>query len=162
MFNELNDCNFIFKSKHNKLNITNYFTDEKKRNTYLEMMKYLDNESRFTYYDNNTQLESLIANADLIISMGMNSPTTIALILRKEAAYYDTTGNSMHPFTQYKNKVLFDDKRLLIDHIKDILENRKSVFDYIDPDLLNQYEPFRDSNALERLIQAISKETGIV
>ena len=91
----------------------------------------------------------------------MNSPATIALILRKEAAYYDTTGNSMHPFTQYKNKVLFDDKRLLIDHVKEVLNNKTSVFDSIDPDLLKKYEPYQDSKALERLIEAISREIDI-
>lgn len=161
MLEEINDAEFIFKPKNSKKATMNGFTDEKRRRIYLEKIKILNENTRFTYLDNNLQLETLIPMSDIVINMGMNSPATIALILRKEAVYYDTTGNDMHPFTQYKNKVVFDDKKLIIEHVKEILNKKRSVFDYIDPDLLNQYEPYKDSKALERLIQALSKEVGI-
>ena len=160
MMAELTDVEFIFKPKGAHQYSMNQFTSEERKRLYLEKMDYLLNDNRFFYYDYNIQLETLIATSDLVVNMGMNSPATIALILGKEAVYYDTTGNDMHPFTKYKNQVVFDNKRMLIDHVKDVLNNKKSAFEYIDTDLLNQYEPYKDSNAIDRLIFSIHKETS--
>ena len=159
MMAELTDVEFIFKPKGAHQYSMNQFTSEERKRLYLEKMDYLLNDNRFFYYDYNIQLETLIATSDLVVNMGMNSPATIAFILGKEAVYYDTTGNDMHPFTKYKNQVVFDNKRMLIDHVKDVLNNKKSAFEYIDTDLLNQYEPYKDSNAIDRLIFSIHKET---
>ena len=119
----------------------------------------LSENRRFTYYNHTAQIEPLIAISDVVVNIGLSSPALIALILGKEAVYYDTTGNGMHPLAWYKGQVFFDDKSQLIEHVKEVLRHKKSVFDYIDPDLLNRYEPFRDSKALGRLIQTISIET---
>ena len=159
MMHELTDVDFIFKPKGASQSVMSLFTSEERKRLYLEKMDYLLNDDRFFYHDHNIQLETLIASSDLVVNMGMNSPATIALILGKEAVYYDTTGNDMHPFTKYKNQVVFDNKRMLIDHVKDVLNNKKSAFEYIDTDLLNQYEPYKDSNAIDRLIFSIHKET---
>ena len=54
----------------------------------------------------------VIAISDINITMGMASPSTIALLCGKTGLYYDTTGNDYHPFTKkYRNKVVFDNKR---------------------------------------------------
>lgn len=160
MCDELNDVEFIFKSKNTSADILGGFTSEERKKAYSEKINTLMKNCRFKYYDNNFQFETLIVSADLVVNMGMNSPATIALILGKEAVYYDTTGNHLHPFTKYKNQIVFDDKRTLIDHVKSVLNHKKSAFDYIDPDLVNQYEPYKDSRALDRLIHSIYMETN--
>jgi polysaccharide biosynthesis PFTS motif protein len=158
MRREIPDAEFIFKAKNTREGILDSFTDEKRRNLYLEKMMILNGDDQFTYHESTVQLETLIPLSDIVVNIGMSSPALIALIVGKEAVYYDQTGNEIHPLSQYKDKLFFDDKRMLIEHVKDVLNNRKSVFDDIDPDLLKKYEPFRDSKALERLIQAISEE----
>lgn len=158
MLSEFPDVEFIFKSKNNRECIVNGFTNDERRRGYREKINFLLKNEKFVYYDNTIQLESLIAESDIVLSMSMNSPATIALILGKEGIYYDTTGNRFHPFVQYKNHIVFDDKKKLLGHVKDILGGKRSVFEYIDPDLLNRYEPYKDASALDRLIKSIHRD----
>ena len=66
--------------------------------------------------------ESAIAVSDVCVSMGMNSPATIALICGRNALYYDDTGNEDHYFAKkYKNALVFDNKNLLCEQITRIL-----------------------------------------
>ncbi len=161
MMNNISNTTITFKSKTAYKEIEKSFTSEAKRKLYFEKMKPLLKDNRFSYFDNKTSLGSLIANSDLVVNLSLNSPATIALILRKEAVYYDITGNYTHPFTKYRNQIVFDDKKILIEHAKDVLDNKKSAFNYIDPDLLNQYDPYKDSKALDRLIVSVYKEAII-
>lgn len=158
MMKELHECKIIFKSKSDYRLIPDRFSTEGKKKKYLEMIDELLKNNRFEYFDYNIQLESLIAVSDIIVNMSMNSPATIALILGKEAVYYDITGNTLHPFTRYKNQFVFDDQRMLIDYVKAVLKKEKSAFDYIDQKLLIQYEPYGDTHALDRLIKSINNE----
>ncbi|KJU81348.1 hypothetical protein MBAV_006481 [Candidatus Magnetobacterium bavaricum] len=160
MTDEISDVEFVFKSKMPYKEIENSFTSETRRILYCERMNKLLKNNSFSYCDNKFSLGALIAMSDLVVNMSINSPATIALILRKEAVYYDITGNDMHPFTKYKNQIVFDDKKMLIGHVKDVLKKQTSAFNYIDPDLLNQYEPYRDSKALERLIVSVYNEAN--
>ena len=159
MLNGIDDADFIFKSKYHNSYILDNFSDKNIKNKYLENMKLLNKNKRFFYYDSSFQLEPFIAGSDIVITMGMTSPSTIALTLHKEAVFYDITGNNQHPMTKYLNSVVFSDKKLLIEYIKEVLNNKKSVFDLIDIDLLNSYDSYKDSKALERLVRAVYNET---
>jgi len=159
ILNEIDDCEIIFKAKNSRKDILRSFFDERRSNIYLEKINYLLKNKRFNYFDNTFPIESFIPVSDIVVDMGLSSPSTIALISGKEAIYFDLTGNDQHPFVKYKNKVVFDDKRLLIEQIKAILEKKDSVFNYIDRDLLHKYESCKDQKALERLISEIYKET---
>lgn len=159
LLNDIPDADLIFRPKNN-INDLNSFTCEN-RKIYFKKTNFLNSSGRFICCDMSFQIGSLIALTDIVITMGLTSPTTIALVLHKEAVYYDRTGNNQHPMTKYKNSVVFDDKDRLIEHIKRILEKKKSVFDNIDTELLNSYDPFRDSKALDRLIEAVYKDTEI-
>ena len=84
--------------------------------------------------------------------MGVNSPATIALICGKDALYYDTTGNQEHPFVRkYKNSIVFDDKKLLLEQIDSILQGRFRCRDIISEEDLRAYDAFPDDKALERI-----------
>ncbi len=154
-------CDVIFKSKNSLDGIRGSFSDETHKKEFEERMTFLTSQARFMHYDNSVQYEELLATADIVVNMGINSPALIALILGREALYYDTTGNDMHPFAVYKDRLIFSDKHLLIENMLAILNGKRSVFDVIDPLLLARYEPFRDENALSRLRDALSRDFAV-
>jgi len=158
MLQSIPAADFIFKPKHGRATILNAFTDDAKREACLASMNRLDTDGRVTYCDSMFQVEEFMACADVVVTMGMTSPSTIALMLHKEAVYYDPTGNKQHPMTRYKGKVVFEDRKSLISGVKAILNAETSVFDHIDKDLLRGYEPYGDSKALDRLRSALYNE----
>ena len=98
----------------------------------------------------------VIAISDINITMGMCSPSTIALLCGKIGLYYDTTGNDYHPFAKkYRNKVVFDNKRDLFSAVKKIIDEGYSPLNEIEEELLGDYDHFRDDMGLERSRQAL-------
>jgi len=96
--------------------------------------------------------EEAISVSDVSISMGMNSPATIALICGRNALYFDDTGNIYHPFAaRYKNKLVFDDKDIFLKQVNDILEGKFNCTDVITREEIRKYDAFDDDKALERL-----------
>jgi len=74
----------------------------------------------------------IIAISDINITMGVASPSTIALLCGKIGLYYDTTGNNYHPFTKrYKNKIVFDNKRSLFLVVGKIIEGSYNPLDEV-------------------------------
>ena len=155
---EIRDARFFFKAKRFDFKtLADGFTEQKKK-SFLDKMGILKSTNRFDFYYSDTQLESLFPKADLVISMGINSPCTIALLCGKEALYYETSGNDQHPFSKYKNQIIFNDKEKLLSSVKKILNKEITVFDYIDDKLLSSFDYFRDGKALSRLIKAVRLE----
>ena len=98
--------------------------------------------------------------SDINISMGMCSPSTLAILCGKIGLYYDMTGNDQHPFAQkYKNILVFDNKNNLLSLMNHILDNNYNPLKEIDPDLLRQYDPFQDEKGLQRFREALVKES---
>jgi len=94
-----------------------------------------------------------LAIADVSINMGMNSPATIALLCGMDAVYYDTTGDTYHPFAQkYMNTLVFDDRETLFAQIGKILEGKVRCKDIISEEDLRSYDAFPDDRAVERWI----------
>ncbi|MBA7698336.1 hypothetical protein ES703_107013 [subsurface metagenome] len=98
----------------------------------------------------------VIAISDINITMGMGSPSTIALLCGEIGLYYDTTGNDYHPFTQkYRNKLVFDNKRDLFSTVNKIIDEGYSPLNEIEEELLRDYDHFRDDRGLERFREAL-------
>ena len=115
---------------------------------------------RFYFIDNPQEvgITEVIAISDVNITMGMTSPSTIALLCGKIGLYYDITGNISHPFAQkYSNKVVFDNKRDLFSAVNKIIDGGYSPLDEIDEELLRDYDHFGDDRGLERLRKALSE-----
>ena len=97
-------------------------------------------------------IEGIIAISDVCVNMGMNSPSTIALICGKNALYFDNTGNRYHPFAKkYKNILVFEDKELLFQQIDNILNRGFNCRDVISEQEIREYDAFADDRAMERL-----------
>lgn len=96
--------------------------------------------------------EEALAVSDVCVSMGLNSPSMVALICGKDALYFDDTGNTYHPFAdKYKNIIVFEDKDLLLKQLNNILNGRFSCRDIISEKIIREYDAFDDDNAMERL-----------
>ncbi|MDD4979794.1 MAG: hypothetical protein PHC54_00780 [Candidatus Omnitrophica bacterium] len=96
--------------------------------------------------------EEALAVSDVCVSMGLNSPSTVALICGKNALYFDNTGNKCHPFAKkYENIFVFEDKDLLFKQLNDILNGRFTCRDVISEKEIREYDAFDDDKALERL-----------
>jgi len=114
---------------------------------------------RFYFIDNPREVAvtEVIAISDVNITMGMCSPSTIALLCGKTGLYYDTTGNDYHPFTtnKYRNKLVFDNKRALFSAVNRIIDQGYSPLSEIDKELLRNYDRFRDDRGVERFREAL-------
>lgn len=160
LIDEIPDAELILKTKNNRIDILNSFSSNENKDSYFRLINYLNSNKRFTYCDYNFAVEELILSSDVVVNMGMSSPATIALLFHKEAVYYDRTNNDQHPMTKFKNTVTFEDKDLLIKQVKGILDNKKSVLDCFKPDFLSQFDYYRDTKALERLINEVYEEVN--
>lgn len=120
---------------------------------YERLWQELNCHANFRYLDHKEwSVEDAIALADVSINMGMTSPATIALICGQNALYYDKTGNQEHPFArQYRNEIVFDDKKMLFQQIQNILNGEFNCRDVIPEEEIRQYDAFDDDKALERL-----------
>lgn len=113
---------------------------------------------RLYFIDNpgEVAVTEVIAISDINITMGMSSPSTIALLCGKIGLFYDTTGNDYHPFTKkYRNKVVFDNERDLFSVVNKIIDEGYSPLSEIEEDLLRDYDYFRDNKGLERFREAL-------
>ncbi len=115
---------------------------------------------RFYFIDRPREISAMeiIAISDINITMGMCSPSTLALLCGKIGLYYDTTGNDQHPFMKhYKNVVAFDSRRDLFLAVNRILEEGHNPLNEIDQGLLEDYDHLRDDRGLQRFREALLK-----
>ena len=153
------DVNIVLKPK----NFESYeeMLSEENRSQFRTMWHELINRHNFTYVDPlKWSFEEAIAIADICVSMGLNSPSTVALIFGKNALYFDDTGNSHHPFAKkYKDTIVFDDKELLFRQADNILNSNFNCRDIISEAEIRGYDAFKDDKALERLRDNLYKLT---
>jgi len=145
------DVNVLLKAKNEEVSVVANLHD--KRTQYNEIWRKLINYDNFTYFHPlKWSVEEILVVSDICINMGMNTPSTIALICGKNALYYETTGNNSHPFSmKYRNEIVFEDKELLLRQMDNILKGKFKCQDVISEHDLREYDAFADDNALERL-----------
>lgn len=106
-------------------------------------------------------LADVIAVSTLNITMGVCTPSTLALLQGKAAIYYDTTGNEGHPFARlYKGKLVFDRMGPLLEAVDRVLDQGDHPLKEIAPDLLEQFDRFNDERGRERFTIALWEESG--
>lgn len=90
-----------------------------------------------------------IGVADIVITQGMTSSSTIAIICGIEGLYLDPA-NYKHPFRElYQDKVVFNDSEKLIAAIQEIIIGSRSVLRLIPESLLREYDEFNDERGLD-------------
>jgi len=145
------EVNVLFKAKNKPYDIEKSF--EELREEYKKEMMEISNLNNFFYLDpSKWYFEKSLAICDVCVSMGMNSPSTVAIICGKNGLYYDDTGNLDHPFAKsYKNIIVFSDKELLFKQINNILNRKFSCQEAIPINEIREYDTYTDDHALERL-----------
>jgi hypothetical protein len=104
--------------------------------------------------------EESIAISDACVSMAINTPALVALICKKDALYFDNTGNRDHLFAQkYMNEIVFEDGNLLIRQLDNILEGKFRCSDVISEEEIRSYDSFTDDNALDRIKDSLYELT---
>ncbi|OGC04169.1 hypothetical protein A2276_06115 [candidate division WOR-1 bacterium RIFOXYA12_FULL_43_27] len=92
----------------------------------------------------------IIAISDVVVTQGMTSSATIALICGKEGLYFHQS-YYYHPFVEkFKDQLVFDDPEKLISAIDDILSGRQSPKKQISPEILREYDASSDIAAIDR------------
>jgi hypothetical protein len=137
----------------NKLSIMS----EKGKETFKNIKQRCLETKRIFFIEDPRQVvpTEIFAISDINITMGMGSPSNIALLCGKTGLYYETTGNDQHPFTEkYKNKLVFDNKPDLFSAVNKILDGVYNPLIEIE-ELLKEYDSFRDEKGLVRFREAL-------
>lgn len=101
-------------------------------------------------------LADVTAVSTVNITMGVCTPSTLALLHGKIGLYYDTTGNTEHPFARSsRGKLVFDSVAPLVEVVEKVLDQGYNPLTELDSDLINQFDPFRDGAGQERFTSAL-------
>ncbi|MCX6666555.1 MAG: hypothetical protein NT038_10955 [Euryarchaeota archaeon] len=73
------------------------------------------------FYWKDVFIADVLRSADVNVSMGMNSTTTLSLLCGIPGLYYDTTENHLHPLTKYEGQLVFRDRKSLIKTIDGLI-----------------------------------------
>lgn len=132
-----NDINLIFKPKDPLIYLG---LSEKLKKRYLEIMNCLSKSENFYILGSpKWSFIELIGIADVVITHGLTSSTTIAIICGIEGIYFSRE-NSPHPFARlFQNKVVFCDSDKLVEMIEKIIAGKDSVFKIIPENLLQEF-----------------------
>lgn len=102
-----------------------------------------------------------IGIADLVITQGMTSSSTIALICGVEALYLDEVRYE-HPLARlFKDQVVFDDPQKLLAKARDILTGRASVLKVIPEQVMREYDEYPDDRGIDLLRRVLVSESAV-
>jgi len=119
---------------------------------YKEVQKELMSLDNFYHLDPLLGAAEAIAISDVSMTMGLHTPSTIALICGKNGLYFDNSGNLDSPLVKrHKNVIVFDDEELLFTQINNILNGKFNCRDAISESEIREYDTFSDDNGVGRL-----------
>src|SRR3989338_1074715 len=91
-----------------------------------------------------------IGVSDVVVSQGMTSSATIAIICGIEGLYLDEAQYS-HPFSKlFKDRIVFDDHEKLLEMINKIIEGRDAPSKSIPETVLRDFDTYNDDMGIER------------
>lgn len=98
-----------------------------------------------------------IGVADVVVTQGMTSSATIALICGVEGLYLDEA-KYRHPFSQlYAGEIVFNDSAKLLRKIRAITRNEDSPLRKIPRETLRKFDAYDDDNGIDRLRSVLVK-----
>ena len=122
-------------------NLQNKFIEIKKR---LEKMDnvYIITTPKWSFIE-------AVGVSDIVITQGMSSSATIAIICGIEGLYFDQAQYN-HPFREhFKNRLVFDDSGGLLNMIEAIVREKESPIKDIPQDIIRQFDEFPDDRGIE-------------
>lgn len=94
----------------------------------------------------------VIGVSDVVITQGMTSSATIAIICGIEGLYLDQA-HYAHPFSSdtFRGKIVFDDPNKLLNMIYKILDNNEKPSKIMPEELLREFDTYPDDQAIDIL-----------
>ena len=90
-----------------------------------------------------------IGVSDIVVSQGMTSSSTIALICGIEALYFDQA-NYEHPFSkEFRDIIVFNDRDKLFDMISLITDGKDSALKRLPTNLLRKFDAYSDDRGID-------------
>ncbi|MFA6549594.1 MAG: glycosyltransferase family protein [Candidatus Margulisiibacteriota bacterium] len=105
-----------------------------------------------------------IGISDVVVTQGMTSSATIAIICGIEGLYFDQAQYD-HPFSRlFKDKLVFDDPDKLIRMISSVIDGSKSPLKDIPDNILREYDEYSDDRGIDIFRNVLSNnlKVGIV
>ena len=101
--------------------------------------------------------ERIVIASDAAITMQMHSPSTNANMFGIPGLYYCPGGLNPHPAVKkFYNRLVFEDEKILIDVIKDIIEGDSDSYVVSDKECYDFFGS-RSQNGLDDLVEAVGK-----
>jgi len=147
------DCTVLVKSK----------TLERYKNLSAELIpEFLDLKGKIEKLDNAYIVDDkkwsfieVIGVSDLVITQGMFSSATIAIICGIEGLYLDEAGYN-HPFRdRFTDRIVFDDSESLLRMAERIVKDEESPIKDIPESMLREFDAFSDDDGVGRLREAL-------
>ena len=92
-----------------------------------------------------------IGSSDIVVTQGMFSPSTIAIICGIEGLYLDEAKHN-HPFRDsFKDVLTFDSPEGLLKMIQQILKGQAHPSAAVKDNILRDYDAYSDDNGIDRL-----------
>jgi len=90
-----------------------------------------------------------IGVSDIVVTQGMTSSATIAMVCGIEGLYLDEFGYD-HPFSNlFKDRIVFNDPDRLIDAIRRMIKEEDSVFKNVPERLLREFDEYPDDRGID-------------
>ncbi len=150
------DCAVILKPKD--LNGFEKISD-KLKNEFLEILDEIKNLPNVFIIDSEKwSFIEVIGVSDLVITQGMSSSATIALICGIEGLYYFDQCSKSHLFFKlFKDKVVFDEPGKLLQMVGEIIAGRSSALQAIPEHILRDYDAYSDNLGIERFREVLTE-----
>ena len=125
---------------------------ESLKNRFLEIKSSLEKLNNvFIIDDRKWSFIEAVGISDIVITQGMTSSATIAIICGIEGLYLDQAEYN-HPFSKmFKDKIVFDSPEKLLLAVHKINAGKDSVFNYIPEELIRKYDAFADDRGIDIL-----------
>lgn len=145
--------NVLLKAKNEEAYAERIGYNNTHYNQFQELWSEVNSHDNFSYLSPlDWGIEEIIAVSNVCVNMGLNSPSTIALICGKNGLYFDLNGNDRHPFAKkYRDVLVFTDKNLLFKQVDDILDEKFNYNMVISKEEIREFDAFDDDRALERM-----------
>jgi hypothetical protein len=139
-------------ARHNNLSsdLKNRFIDMKNK---MERMPnlYIVDENRWSFIET-------IGVADIVVTQGMSSSATIAIICGIEGLYLNQIKDT-HSFVRlFSDRIVFDSPDKLLIMIDKIIKDGESPLKAIPESILREYDAYDDNRGIDRLRDILLKE----
>lgn len=158
------NINIIIKTKDiHKYLVDSLGLNESLKKRSIEIIDFLSKTGNFYVlgYPEWSFIE-LIGIADVVVTHGMTSSSTIAIISGIEGIYFDRIGWH-HPFARlFKDKIVFSDSDRLVEMTEKIITGKDSVFKIIPENLLQEFNNDRDGSSIDLVREFFSGNYNIL